>query len=202
MTSEAPADLVQQAAENPGGWVYEINHEWVPDPNGFVPNEAIRGGWQVGDDGKLTGEFRENPNYGPPHDDFSKLLEPDHWLGWLGDDPAQAIRESVEEIIAEQVPGAVIEWMKITDTPKFLTAGRRDESDSSQLIVTKTGIAAPFAVGVRSIVERDILWGVHTIVIVGMDDPDTARSRVWFELRAPLDEAEKQLPVRFTELAG
>ncbi|MGC0318434.1 hypothetical protein QBC98_006952 [Kitasatospora acidiphila] len=101
-----------EAAVNPGGWVYEIAAEYVDDPRGYVPPEAIRRGWKVGWDGALTGEFQENQRFGPPQDDFSRLASPDHWLGWLGEDPALAIRESIAGILGEQAPGAIVAWLK------------------------------------------------------------------------------------------
>ncbi|MFC8362949.1 hypothetical protein ACFUIY_24130 [Streptomyces griseorubiginosus] len=64
-------EFLAAAAENPGGSVAEIDPEYIDDPNGYVPPEAIRGAWVVDDNGKLTGEYRENPRHGVPQDDFS-----------------------------------------------------------------------------------------------------------------------------------
>lgn len=85
--------LLAAAAENPGGSVAEIDPAYIDDPNGYVPPEAIRGAWLVDSSGKLTGEYQDNLRHGVPQDDFSKLTDPDHWLGRLGDDPAAAVRE-------------------------------------------------------------------------------------------------------------
>jgi hypothetical protein len=92
------------------------------DPNGYVPTEAIRGYWLIGPDGKLTGEFAENPRHGMPTDSFSKLTELDHFWDWLPDEPAIAIRESGANLLGEQTEGATLEWMKVTDTPEMATA--------------------------------------------------------------------------------
>src|SRR5687768_8262891 len=37
---EFPEGLAEQAAQNPGGWVYEISQKYVTDPDGYVPPEA------------------------------------------------------------------------------------------------------------------------------------------------------------------
>lgn len=55
------AGAIAEAANNPGGWVYEIGEGL--DPNGAIPPQAIIGAWQVGPDGKIVGEFKPNPNY-------------------------------------------------------------------------------------------------------------------------------------------
>jgi hypothetical protein len=52
---------VAEAAKNPGGWVYEIGGGL--DPNGAIPPAAIAGAWQVDGAGRITGEFKPNPNY-------------------------------------------------------------------------------------------------------------------------------------------
>jgi hypothetical protein len=198
-----PADLAAEAARHPNGWVYEIDANFVSDPNGYVPPEAIRSAWKVDGRGKLTGEYKENAGYGPPQDDFAKLTEPNHWLGWLGDDPPRAVRESVAEIIDDQVAGAVLEWMKITEEPRFLTGGRRSPDDPEKLLLTRAGLAAAFAAGVRSPDgRREVLWGVYTVAVSGLDRPEAARSRVWFDLRSGLDWAEEQLRTRLYEIDG
>ncbi|MFJ4536639.1 hypothetical protein ACIP39_11810 [Streptomyces tibetensis] len=89
--------LLAAAAENPGGSVAEIDPTYIDDPNGYVPPEAIRGAWLVDSSGKLTGEYQENPRHGVPQDDFSKLTDPDHWLGWIGDDQPGACGEDHSE---------------------------------------------------------------------------------------------------------
>ncbi|MER7335668.1 MULTISPECIES: hypothetical protein [unclassified Micromonospora] len=91
--------------------------------------------------------------------------------------------------------------MKITDEPRFLTAGRRGTDDPNHLIVTRAALAAPFAIGVDSPSGRyEILWGVHSIAVVGLDRGEQARSRVWFDLWTPLDAAERHLRTRIAEV--
>lgn len=81
-----PAHLAAEAAANPGGSVAEIDGTVVTDPDGYVPFEAIIGCYLVGNDGRATGTYVRNPGHGPVRDDFARLEQPDHWLGW----PARA----------------------------------------------------------------------------------------------------------------
>ncbi|MFD7259155.1 hypothetical protein [Streptomyces sp. NPDC059874] len=149
-TVSHPPELVAAAAENPGGSVAEIDADYVSQADGFVPTEAIRGAWLVGADGKLTGAFEKNPNYGPPPtDDFAKLTESKHWLDWLGD-PAAAVRDSIAGCLSEQVPGAVLEWLKILDEPRYLTGGRVRPDHQDQMIITRAGLALSFALSVTA----------------------------------------------------
>ncbi|MET8298464.1 hypothetical protein ABZW02_31125 [Streptomyces sp. NPDC005180] len=192
-----PAELVAEAAATPGGSVAEIDRSLIGDPNGYVPGEAVQGVWLVGQDGKLTGEFVENPNYGPPKDDFSKLTDSGHWLGWLAEQPAVAVRASIEEILNTQVAGANLEWIKILDEPRYLTGGRPDPGDPDQLIVTRAGIALSFALSVTSPGHRrETLQGVFSWVAVALDQPGGPKRQVWFDLRADLDWAEAELRER------
>jgi len=43
-----PEHLAAEAAAHPGGWVYEIDGSMVSNPDGYVPAEAIMGGYAVG----------------------------------------------------------------------------------------------------------------------------------------------------------
>jgi hypothetical protein len=61
--NELPPDAMEQAKQNPGGWVYKIGGEF--GPNDAIPPEAIMGAWKVDDDGKIVGSFIPNPNYRP-----------------------------------------------------------------------------------------------------------------------------------------
>ncbi|MCP2322059.1 hypothetical protein HDA40_000566 [Hamadaea flava] len=197
MQRTPPDELIAEAAQNPGGYVYEIDGEMIGDPDGYIPPEAILGAWEVGPDGVLTGEYEPNEEHGPPQDDFSHLTEADHWLDWMGEDPAAAIRESVLEVLQDQVPDASLRWMKIVAEPRFLTAGRPAPDDPDKLIVTRAALALSFGLGVDSGDSYEILWGVFSVAVVGLDEP-AGRSRVWFDLWADLDEAEEQLPDRIS----
>ncbi|MFJ9109520.1 hypothetical protein [Streptomyces sp. NPDC102283] len=195
--------LLAAAAENPGGSVAEIDPAYIDDPNGYVPPEAIRGAWLVDSSGKLTGEYQENPRHGAPQDDFSKLTEPDHWLGWLGDNPAAAVREGIEESLRAQVADAVVEWVKILETPRFLTAGRQPSENDQVMLVTRAALAAPFALSVRTTQHgRSVLLGVFSWAAVNLSPPGVRKDRHWFDLGVELEWAGEQLQGRIYEIDG
>ncbi|MFD3472748.1 hypothetical protein ACFWWM_41800 [Streptomyces sp. NPDC058682] len=193
--------LLAAAAENPGGSVAEIDPTHIDDPDGYVPPEAIRGAWLVDSNGKLTGEYQKNPRHGAPQDDFSKLTDPDHWLGWLGDDPATAVRNGIEESLSAQVADAVVEWVKILETPRFLTAGRPRSDDEQVMLVTRAALAAPFALSVRTTQHgRSVLLGVFSWAAVNLAPPGTRKDRHWFDLGVGLDWAGERLQERIYEI--
>lgn len=195
-----PPEVVAQAAGTPGGWVYEIDQELIGDPNGYVPPEATRGGWRVDESGRATGEFVANDKHGPPRDDFSALTEPDHWLGWLGDDPGRAVRDSIELTLAQQVAGAKVEWLKFNDKPEFLTGGKPLPDDPERLQLVRTGLAVQFALSVlQPSGQRDVLTGVFSLAIAGMDEP-AARERSWLDLGATMEQIGPLLQNRLYEL--
>lgn len=189
------------AAANPGGWVYDIDPDWVDDPNGYVPPEAIRGGWRVNDAGKFTGEFVPNAKHGPPRDELSALTEPDHWLGWLGDNPGRTVRDLLEQEFAAQVTGAELEWLKITAEPEFRTGGKRSEDDPELLRVVRAALAAPFAASVKLPTgTRDLVLGVYSLAIAGLDDPPNTRQRTWLDLGAEFEQISALLDERVYSL--
>lgn len=196
-----PDEVVAQAAAHPGGSVAQIDGSQISDPDGYVPPEAIVGVWPVGPDGKPTGEFVPNPHHGQVSDDFTRLESPDHWLGWLPDTPSAAVRASIERIVTGQVPGAVVPWVKVTDTPVFLTSGVRDPRDIDRIVVRRAGLAAPFALAAASPGKRiDVLTGVFTWVAAGLDVPAKRADRVWFDLGMDRQQAEDLLERRIYEL--
>jgi len=56
-------EMIAEAKANPGGNVYQIDWQYPDDQ--AVPREAIAGAWKVDQQGELTGEFLDNPNYRP-----------------------------------------------------------------------------------------------------------------------------------------
>ncbi|MDX3493095.1 hypothetical protein ACKI1I_14535 [Streptomyces turgidiscabies] len=192
-----------EAAANPGGSVAEIDPTYIDDPNGYVPPEAIRGAWVVDGSGKLTGEYQKNPRHGVPQDDFTKLTDPEHWLGWLGDDPATAVREGIEESLRAQAEDAVVEWVKILETPRFLTGGRRRAADEQTILVTRAALAAPFALSVHTAQHgRSILLGVFSWAAVNLARPQARKDQNWFDLGVGLDWAGERLRERIYEIDG
>ncbi|WP_199234662.1 hypothetical protein [Kribbella sp. VKM Ac-2568] len=196
-----PSDgLVAEAARNPGGWVYEIDGDWVDDPNGYVPPEAIRGGWRVDEAGRLTGEFVPNKRHGRPRDDFELLTKADHWLGWLGDQPGRAVRDRIEELLVQQVEVAKVEWLKITEEPKFLTGGMPLADDPGRAQVVRTGLAVEFGLSVVQLDgRRDVLTGVFSLAVARMDEP-AAREQSWLDLGETIDQIGPLLEERLLSL--
>ena len=194
---QLPSGLTAVAAANPGGSVAEIDGSIVRDPDGYVPAEAIIGCYLVGQDGRATGGYARNPQHGPVRDDFTKLESPDHWLGWLPDTPGRSVRTALEETLAEQVAGTVVEWVKIVEEPVFLTTGIRSSSDPDRLTVRRAAIAVVFALGVRAPGrEREILTGAFSWAAVGLDRPRERRDRTWLDLGMSRARAEEFLQRR------
>ena len=52
---------IDEAKQNPNGWVYRIAGEFADDE--AVPPEAIVGAWEVDSKGSIIGEFKSNPKY-------------------------------------------------------------------------------------------------------------------------------------------
>ncbi|MGA4545908.1 hypothetical protein ACPA54_38565 [Uniformispora flossi] len=201
-----PPHLAEAAAAQPGGWIYEISTEYVDDPDGYVPVEAVAGGWAVGDDGVLTGEYEPNPRFGPPQDDFAKLSEVDHFLAWMLGDLPGVVRDGVTDALVEQVPGSTVDWMKVTHDPVFLSGGipqpAEDGDESPQtMTLVRAGMAVPFALAVRAPERRrEILWGVYSWVAVNLHRPGEHRHRSWFDVHTSPERAAELLKKRLYEV--
>ena len=61
---QPPQAAIEEAKQNPNGWVYEIDERF--DPNGAVPPEGIVGAWKVDDNGIIVGAFIPNRAYVKP----------------------------------------------------------------------------------------------------------------------------------------
>jgi len=58
-----PEELRAQAAETPGGWVYEVDPAF--NRRGPIPPERIRAAWKIDDTGSPTTHVVANPHYRP-----------------------------------------------------------------------------------------------------------------------------------------
>ncbi len=56
-------EVREAARKRPGGWVYAVDPEF--DGSASVPRRGIIGAWRVDGLGRLTGEFKHNPEYVP-----------------------------------------------------------------------------------------------------------------------------------------
>ncbi len=76
-------EVIRDAARRrPGGWVYAVDPEFAGDSS--APRRGIIGAWRVDGLGRLTGEFRHNPDYvpsagalrlPPPTDPLDEILQ-------------------------------------------------------------------------------------------------------------------------------
>jgi hypothetical protein len=126
---------------------------------------------------------------------------PEGALGWLPDTPARSVRGQLQAILAGQVPGSVLDWVKIIDDPVFLTTGVRSPADPETLIVRRAALAVLFALCVRSPQRKpEILAGALTWVAVGLDDPQLRRDRTWLDVNIAREQAEELLKHRVYEV--
>lgn len=59
---EPNPEMIEEAKNNPNGWVYVIVGNYDHDES--VPPEAIAGAWEVDDKGEIIqNSFKANPNY-------------------------------------------------------------------------------------------------------------------------------------------
>ena len=79
-----PAELQEEAALRPGGWVYEL----APgaSPGDWVPPEQISRAWKIGPEGAPTGEYVENRHQRPLVQGRGVRSRRRRWLPWPGSD--------------------------------------------------------------------------------------------------------------------
>ncbi|MCH9686541.1 MAG: hypothetical protein K0V04_34225 [Deltaproteobacteria bacterium] len=137
-----------------------------------------------------------------PQDDFTPLTSPDHWLGWLGDDPAKAVRDAIESILQQQVATSSLQWIRIHPDPHFLTGGRRDPDDAGKVIVVRAALAVAFTLAVGD-GEGQVheLTGCFSWVAGGLD-ADARVDRTHFDLDMDLAAAGEALQERIYALDG
>ncbi|MBO0853165.1 MAG: hypothetical protein J2P18_05285 [Nocardia sp.] len=196
---QPPEGLIPAAAANAGGSVFDIDSDWVDDPNGYVPPGAIEGLYPVGRDGRLIGQYYRNPDHSPPRDDFRMLHAKEFVsLALLGDDPDTAVRDELLGAVTAQVEGAEAEWIWVADKPVEQIAGT--PTDGGAMKVTRAALAVPVALSVRTAGRpRQILAGTLTIVWAGVAGP-RRRHRVWLDLWKTLDWAVQRFRDRIFEL--
>lgn len=108
-------EIREDARKRPGGWVYAIDPE--QDAGSTVPRQGIIGAWRVDGLGRLTGEFRHNPDYVPsagalrlpePTDELDAVLQ------------RAAYRQADEAEVLEAVLRAEL-WLAGSSTPGLLS---------------------------------------------------------------------------------
>jgi hypothetical protein len=108
-------EIREAARKRPGGWVYAIDPEH--EGTGAVPRQGIIGAWRVDGLGRLTGEFRHNPDYvpsagalrlPPPTDALDEVLQRAAYK--LADDT-----EVVDAVLDTEL------WLQASDRPGLLS---------------------------------------------------------------------------------
>jgi hypothetical protein len=108
-------EIREAARKRPGGWVYAIDPEH--EGTGAVPRQGIIGAWRVDGLGRLTGEFRHNPDYvpsagalrlPPPTDPLDEVLQRAAYK--LADDT-----EVVDAVLDAEL------WLQASDRPGLLS---------------------------------------------------------------------------------
>ena len=201
-----PAHLKATAAANPGGWIAEIDGDQVTDPDGNVPPEAIRGLYEVGKNGKATGWYQPNPNFGTVQDDLSQLASadamyqrepPENSLFWLPGTPSDVIKGAIAEMLSDQVSGARLNWLKITEQPTYLAAGPRSPENERIVTIRRSALAVEFMLSVSSAGRGiEILRGTFTWVAESLDIPGTRRDRTWLDFDLTIAQAKELLGER------
>ena len=120
-------------------------------------------------------------------DDFSPLMGSLHMLYWMGRDPLSTLRGWIESLLQEQDPGTVLEAVRVTADPRYLSGGR--QVAEGKVILTRMGFAFAFEIEVTDSQKRPwTLTGVTTIVAAGLDKPGETRYQFYFELDGELEE--------------
>ena len=58
-------------------------------------------------------------------DDFEKLKPTGHMLRWLADEPYEAIRSTIEDMLRQQVADSRIVELRVLSEPEWLTGARQ-----------------------------------------------------------------------------
>ena len=130
-------------------------------------------------------------------DDFSVLTEVDHYLGWLGENPAQAIRFEIEQNLKKQVPTTKIEWIQMLGEPEFLMGGRPVFNDPDKMVLTRSALAVAFQLQINSDLGEEILNGVFSWAANGLDKDRS--DQVYLDLNMEMAEAARMLKWRIYE---
>lgn len=125
-------------------------------------------------------------------DDFTNLEQTRHMLEWLADDPYQAIRSKIEDTLRQQVADSVLESLRVTSQPQWLTGARRTEEDNDKAILVRTAVVFEFELAVASGGQLHSLSGTFSWAGINLDDPENRQQRIWFDLGGTLAEFGSQ----------
>jgi len=197
-----------------GSFAYMVDQARVPAGASSAPIAAIVGCFLIGADGRATGAFLRNVEYVPDGDDITLLQSPDLHVEWLGGPPGLAVRQTLEELLSGQLPGARVRHVHVVDHPRTrlrttpvdipakgwpLGLSRRDKSLQT-VMLTDAAVAMAITVWASDPFGRpQLLHGVLTIVHTGLDG-DNRGASAWLEREPTLDDAEKLLQQRIAQV--
>ena len=127
-------------------------------------------------------------------DDFSPLTQPDHWLGWLGDNPSQMVRDAIEESLQQQVLTAHLEWVRLLGEAEFLTGGKKIPNEPTKMMATRAALGVEFELEVSSDHGIHQLRGVFSWVTIGLDEK--RHDRTFLALDVDMEWAAEMLRSR------
>ena len=107
-------------------------------------------------------------------------------LQWLADEPYAAIRSRIEGMLQQQVSDSRLKELRVTSAPQWLTGVRPSETDDTQSILARAGVAFEFVLSVESEGKLHQLCGVYTWVVVHLDQVGQGKQRVWMDLDGTL----------------
>lgn len=131
-------------------------------------------------------------------DDFAIFSETEHMLRWLAEEPYNYIRESLEEMITNQVADAQLVDIRALEEPQWLSGARKKEEDGGKAILTRCGVAFALEMDIRQPDDSMVrVSGVYSWVSKNLDTAKP-KSRIWVDVDGTLDEfgSEGQLMVR------
>jgi len=104
-------------------------------------------------------------------DDLRALTQPDHWMGWLGDDPGAAVRDALEQTLREQVPDAKLLWVRPQDEPHIVqlleNRSRKNAAATRVVCMTRKGGAEDWRKLYRLGVDVMLPKPIHPRVLAG-----------------------------------
>jgi len=187
---------VPGGTDNGDRWIYEIDGDYASET--WAPPESIRRWWLVDKNGNVVGESVENPKYGPPQDDLSRVTAADSPLNWLSD-PERLVRSWLASALERIAQGIEVHWLKVKDAPLVLAG--HDSSDMAPPDMDsppppRIGAAVPIGLGVQLAGHSPkVLWGLLLWVMVSDDPTGAPRQNVWFRSEIDADRADEQLRI-------
>ncbi len=115
-------------------------------------------------------------------DDFGIFAGSEHMFFGL-DDPFAWIRAAIQDALASQVEGTVVESIVSFDAPKWRTLGRKQEDDANKIVVTAFAFCFRATVTAKSPTATEALGSTFTACFKGLGgSAKEPKSRCWLDL--------------------